>query len=230
MSKKIVLSTTRSLGRVALKNQRKIDREIRQAMVRSAEFSVSAVQRTIRKVEPYKPIATGTYTKSWAYKKTRWGAVVGSNAYSAIFVEAGRPAGKQPPIQPIYDWVLVKRLAQKELRRRKAKETAADSGDTKPDKKTAADKEKEKAKKDATSTGAGDDAPKEKKKRKKRGPSKRVRKVALAIAWAVARKIAKKGTPQKRVMFRTLPKIQKRVKREVNKGIKRGIGKASGSP
>ena len=83
---------------------------VRTAMVKTGEFGVGAVQHTIRQTEP-KPIATTTYTMSWAVTKTPAGAVLGSSAYHSIFVEIGRRPGRMPPIAAILEWVRVKRLA-----------------------------------------------------------------------------------------------------------------------
>lgn len=88
---------------------------IRKGAKLASEYGRTAAMREGGRVKP-KAFATGTYRQSWIAQTTRDGSFVANTARHAIFVEVGRMPGKQPPLQPILEWVYVKRM----LRRPKA--------------------------------------------------------------------------------------------------------------
>lgn len=104
-----------------------------EAMRETAMFAQTAVARTAARVRP-KPRATGQYAQSWGVRNTRNGAVMGNSSRQSIWVERGRRAGKRPPLEPILEWVRVKRLVRtkgsrgKSRGRKRSRPDAAERG------------------------------------------------------------------------------------------------------
>jgi hypothetical protein len=129
MINRVVLQTPKQLPAALKVFQNRLAREMRVAAVKTAEFGVTAVQRTIRQTVP-RPMASNTYMQSWAWKRTQRGAVLGTNVRHAIFVEIGRKAGKMPPVSAILEWVKLRRLvkpAKPKGRGKGTKKAAAES-------------------------------------------------------------------------------------------------------
>ena len=204
-----------------------VNKELVQAMVRTARFGQTAVVATAAKTKP-KPEATQTYRNSWGTTKTRKGAILGNSALASYFVERGRRPGKMPPYsdpsQGILAWVIAKKFntdADGNVSRKQRKTKAVSP--TPAPKQTQAQKSQAKAQRAAAkAAGAGNAGAvnaaraKSKKATNKKPPKYQGQ---LRIAHLIARKIAKKGTPARRVLARTMPEINKRAKKETLKAI-----------
>lgn len=188
----------------------------RGAMIETAKFGVTAVQRMIRQTSP-KPIATGSYTQSWGWIKTKTGAIMGSDARHSYFVEIGRKPGRMPPVEAILEWVKVKKIrfdktGKVAVKKKKRKKTAAERAHTKTLNQLSKAHDTKKAK--TPSTGA-------KKPKKPSKAAQQLLKHQTAFAWMVALKIKHKGTKGRYVLLRTMPKIQKRAIRNSRIAVKR---------
>jgi len=203
---------------------------VRIAMVKTAEFGLGAVRRTTRQTSP-KPIAHGTYDQAWEIKKTKTGAVLGNSARHSIFVEVGRRPGKMPPLEPILEWVKIKRFKfdkqGKVVKKGQGKKRKGSAKKKSPGQRAADKAQRDLAAKyGPTGSGGGPQAPKKPKGAKK--PSKAALRKAEhqeAFAWMVARAIGKRGTQGRYVLLRTMPRIQKYAKREINRQLGKALKK-----
>lgn len=187
----------------------------RQAMIETAKFGVTAVQRMIRKTSP-KPIATGAYMQSWAWIKTKHGAILGSDVKHSFFVERGRRPGKMPPLDAILEWVKVKRIRFDKFGQVavKRKRTASERAHTKTLNALSKKHDPQKPKRPKGTSG---------KSKKPRKPSKAaltLLKHQKAFAFMVALKIKHKGTKGRYVLLRTMPILKKRALRNSRKAVR----------
>lgn len=109
MATRKVRLTPKQLGPVQRRFARDLVTQCKQAMVETAMFGVAAVARTTARTKP-RPRATGQFEQSWSWQRTKHGAVLGNSSKQAFFVERGRNPGKRPPLDPILEWVRVKRI------------------------------------------------------------------------------------------------------------------------
>jgi hypothetical protein len=197
-------------------------------MIETAKFGVTAVQRMIRQTSP-KPIATGSYTQSWGWIKTRTGAIMGSDARHSYFVEAGRKPGKMPPVEAILEWVKAKKIRFDKFGKVavKRKKTALEKAHNKTLRELSKRHDPAKPKKPKGSK------PPVYGPKKPRKPSKAARKLLehqKAFAFMVALKIKHKGTKGRYVLLRTMPRIQKRAIRNSRIAVKRTISATGTAP
>lgn len=211
------LRSHRMFPAVMRQHGKKAEAAIQRAMVKTAQFGVAAVQRTIRQTTP-KPYAFGTYSQSWSWKKTKTGAILGTDARHGVFVEVGRRPGKAPPFEAILEWVKIKRLA---IPKPVPKPRRAGPGRKK---KTKAELELDKAKKGGKGKTGG--VPNG---RKKPSPAALKKdKAQRAFAFLVQRKIASKGTRGRYVLLRTMPLLKKRADRELRREVSRMLARGRG--
>jgi hypothetical protein len=216
MFTRVNLTSPRQLPAALRKHEILVERAMRKAMIKTARFGITAVQKTIRQTDP-KPYAFGTYSQSWAIQKTKTGAIFGSSAKHSIFVEVGRRPGRMPPLEPILEWVRIKRLGIPKATKKIGAKTRRPAT-----KKTASQKAANAAKRSAAGTGG-------KPKRSKK-PSKGAIKKANAqrsFAFMVQRKIGKKGTKGRYILLRTMPTIQKRADKELKREVAKALKKAT---
>ena len=108
MANKIV-TTPRKFLPMLLKMNKAMEGAAKAALRDAAAYGTKAVQREIGRSRP-KPVATGDYRRSWTWEPTKRGAILGSLARQSYWVEAGRKAGKRPPMEAILRWVRAKKI------------------------------------------------------------------------------------------------------------------------
>ena len=89
-----------------------MDRAVVTGLRRAARRSVADLLEASAKTKPHRPRATGTFERSFVVVKLPNGAAVANSARHARFVEVGRRKGRQPPIKPLVEWIIRKRLAR----------------------------------------------------------------------------------------------------------------------
>lgn len=100
--------TPRQLRPMFRRLQRDVLAGCKNAMVEGAMFGTTAVAKTTASSKP-RPRATGAFENSWKWRKTRKGAILGNTSPQSFFVERGRQPGKKPPLEPILEWVKLKK-------------------------------------------------------------------------------------------------------------------------
>lgn len=105
----VVLRDYKQLAGAVRKLSRAVERQTVRGLRKAARFGVREVVRTALTTKP-RPHARGTYLRSWRSLHVDGGAVVTNTSDHALYVEAGRRAGRQPPKQAILDWMQARGL------------------------------------------------------------------------------------------------------------------------
>lgn len=116
----IKLSSPRQLGPAVRALSRQFDGAVLLALRKAARYGATQAVRVSAQTKPFRPRATGTFERSFIVIKVPDGAVLTNSARHSIFVELGRRPGKRPPLQPIIDWVKIRRIAKGGAARRVA--------------------------------------------------------------------------------------------------------------
>ena len=109
MATTIKLSSPKQLGPAVRLLTRQMDRGVIKALQLTARYGATQALRVSAATDP-RPRATGTFERSFVVTKLSDGAVLSNAARHARFVEVGRAAGRQPPVQAILGWMLAKRM------------------------------------------------------------------------------------------------------------------------
>lgn len=108
----VVLQNVRQLRNALESMGDAAEKEIVQGLRNAARYGATAVLRTSAQTDP-RPKASGTYERSWLVLKVDDGAVLANSAKHAPFVERGRKPGRAPPLKPILEWILQKRIIKR---------------------------------------------------------------------------------------------------------------------
>jgi len=189
---------------------RRLDRQVsngaKDSLREAAMFGLTAVERQISRTQP-RPVASGSYRSGWVVKHTKRGAVLGNSTAQAVQVEVGRDPGSPPPIDPLREWVLLKRIV-KPVRQRAPK--ALKSGDVvKYDQKND-ERRRARAHKSFLRRSAARSAQ------------------ARAIAAKIAKAIGRRGVPGKFVLAKSLPRTQRFLHRQLRKNTREALLKHRG--
>lgn len=176
---------------------------IKKASIRTAEFGKTEVQRKIRRLRP-KPIAHGVYTNSWHISIGKDRVVLGNSAIQAYFVEVGRRPGRAPPFDPIHRWVIIK---WKSLKRTFG-----------PSRKPPGEQLKPKKPRAPRESSSGDDVgvpPDSNKPKNKRAPSKATLMAQKRAAQLIRMKIKHKGTKARYPLRSVIPSMRRFFKKDI---------------
>ena len=206
MATKIVRIKLRGTHAAVRRLDRQVQAGVRGSLREAAQFGQTAVERQIARTRP-RPVASNTYRLAWHVKNTKDGAILGNSAAHSIQVEVGREPGRPPPIAPLREWVLQKRLV-KPYRPRAPKPRK--SGDV-----------------------TVYNSKREEKKRKRRYQrmlrAQRSRHAqATAIAARIAKAIARKGIKGRYPLAKSLPRTQRFLRRELVRQTKSALAKHTG--
>lgn len=110
MATTIKLKSPKQLGPAVRKLTAQMDRAVVKALQLTARYGATQAVRVSAMTSP-RPRATGTFERSFVVTKLPDGALLSNSAGHARFVEVGRKAGKQPPVQAIMQWMIAKGMA-----------------------------------------------------------------------------------------------------------------------
>ena len=206
MAVKIVKLRLRGTRMAVMRLNRQMAASSRAAMLDTAQFGLTAVERQISRTRP-RPVAGGTYRSAWSVKKTRKGAILGNSTKQAVQVEVGRAPGSPPPLDPLVEWVKQKRLV-KPVRVRKPKATQSGVPYSYNSKKA----ERSRARSHKSFL-----------KRSKANHDR-----ATAIAARIAKSIGRKGVKGHYILAKSMPRIQRFMNRQLAKNTKSVIMKHRG--
>ena len=109
MTTTIKLKSPKDLGPAVRRLGKRMDGGMVKALRKAARWGATEALRVSASTVP-RPRATGTYERSFVVTKLVDGAVLSNSAGHARFVEVGRASGRQPPVQAIIDWMLVRKI------------------------------------------------------------------------------------------------------------------------
>jgi hypothetical protein len=109
MTTTIKLKSPKDLGPAVRRLGKRMDSGMVRALRKAARWGATEALRVSASTVP-RPRATGTYERSFVVIKLVDGAVLSNSAGHARFVEVGRAPGRQPPVQAIVDWLLVRKI------------------------------------------------------------------------------------------------------------------------
>ena len=109
MTTTIKLKSPKDLGPAVRRLGGSMDAGMVRALRKTARWGAAEALRVSASTQP-RPRATGTYDRSFVVTKLVDGAVLSNSAGHARFVEVGRAAGRQPPVQAIIDWMIAKKI------------------------------------------------------------------------------------------------------------------------
>lgn len=96
-----------ALGRAMQRTLVNVQKAMRAAAVLTARWGVA---RMVRETAGRKVDATGQFKRQWKVVKFPGGAATANTSPYAAMVEAGRGAGRMPPVKAIEAWILAKGL------------------------------------------------------------------------------------------------------------------------
>ncbi len=110
----VQLRSMDELARALKELGERVEKEAIRAMQDVARFGIAVVLRESARAEP-RPKASGHYENAWLIHRLRDGATVSNSARHSVFVERGRRPGRAPPLDPIKEWIELKRLDTRAL-------------------------------------------------------------------------------------------------------------------
>lgn len=119
MTTTIKLKSPKQLGPAVRLLSKKMDKAAVKALQLTARYGATMAVRTSAMTIP-RPRATGTFERSFVVTKLHDGALLSNTAKHGRFVEVGRAAGRQPPVEAIMQWLVAKGLERESEKARRA--------------------------------------------------------------------------------------------------------------
>lgn len=211
----VTLRSLKELERVIASLGHRLEQVQRMAAYSAAQWGIGkAVKEGNRK----KINASQTFNRSWLARRVKDGAILANSAAHAYFVEMGRKPGKGPPLAPIEQWIILKKLMPAKppkVSRQAARQMAIGRG---PSGNISGAKQRARLNRDI--------ALRAKIYRSEPGRAYRHREAIKAMARNISRKIARRGTKARFILGGMLQQLGRRYYRE----IKRGHAKITQSP
>lgn len=209
-----------ALGRAMTRTLKNVQAAMRAAAVQTARWGVA---RMVRETAGRKVDATAQFKRAWKVVKFKDGAATANTSPYASFVEAGRGAGRMPPVKALEAWILAKGLKPKKpptVSRKEALRAVSKSNRVTGD--VSGGKQRKRIKANIRLYA--------KIYKSKPAATLRHREMLAALALGIARKIGKRGTKAKWLLRSVLDEFKREAAKNYTAAVKRVARDPLGRP